>query len=91
MLILTEDMTHALRVMELRLVVQTINKANLAVSNLILELHGIFIYNDYTVVGRICDENEISVEASLLLNTDDFTRVAKILTSGSTFFGCLSD
>ena len=54
-------MTHALRVMELRLVVQTINKANLAVSNLILELHGIFIYNDYTVVGRICDENEISV------------------------------
>ena len=43
-LILTEDMAHALRVMELGLVIQTVHKANLSVSNLILKLHRIFIY-----------------------------------------------
>ena len=91
MLILTEDMAHALRVVELRLVVLSINKANFTVSNLILELHGIFIYNDNTVISRICDENEVSIQASLFLNADDFTRVAEVLTSGSSLFGRLAD
>ena len=90
-LILSEDMAHALRMMELRLVVLTINKANFTVSNLILELHGIFIYNDYTVVSRICDENEITIEACLFLNADDFAGVAKVLTPGSSLFGRLAD
>ena len=90
-LVLTEDMTHALRVVELRLVVKTIYEANLAVSDLVLKLHGIFIYNDYTVVGCICDENEITIEASLLLNTDNLARIAEILTSSGTLFGSLAD
>ena len=90
-LIFTEDMAHTLRMMELSFVVQTVYKANLTVSNLILELHGIFIYNDYAIVSCICDENQITIQASLLLDADDFARIAEILASGGTLFGCLAD
>lgn len=90
-LILTEDMAHALRVMELGLVIQTIHKANLSVSNLILKLHRIFIYYDNTVVCRICDENEVTIEAGLLLNAYDFARIAEILTSSGSLFSRLPD
>ena len=90
-LVLTEDVAHALRVMKLRLVVLSINKANFAVSNLILKLHGIFIDDDYAVVGRVCDDNEITIETSLLLNADYFAGVTEVLTSGGSLFGRLAD
>lgn len=42
-LVLSEHMAHALWVMELRLVIGSIDEANLSISNLVLELHRILI------------------------------------------------
>ena len=46
MLVLTEDVTQALRVVELSLIERTVDQTNLAVSNLFLEAHGPLINHD---------------------------------------------
>ena len=45
-LVLPEYMTDSLWMMELRLVVTSIDKANLTVANLILKLHRVFVNDD---------------------------------------------
>ena len=52
-LILPEYMAYALWMMELRLVVTSIDKANLTVANLILKLHRVFVDDDQPVVGSV--------------------------------------
>ena len=52
-LILPEYMAYALWMMELRLVVTSIDKANLTVANLILKLHRVFVNDDQPVVGSV--------------------------------------
>lgn len=54
-LILPENVTHALRMMELRLIIRTIDKTNLSVANLVLELHCILINENYSVIRCIGD------------------------------------
>lgn len=52
-LVLPEYMTDSLWMMELRLVVTSIDKANLTVANLILKLHRVFVDDDQPVVGSV--------------------------------------
>ena len=53
-LILPEYVTHALRVMELSLIVRAINQTNLTISDLIFKLHGLFIDDYHAIVCSIC-------------------------------------
>ena len=46
-------MTDSLWMMELRLIVTSIDKANLTVANLILKLHRVFVNDDQPVVGSV--------------------------------------
>ena len=54
-LILSEDVTHSLRVMELRLIVCPIDKAYFPVADLVLELHRVLIDDHESIVGRVGD------------------------------------
>ena len=52
-LVLSEHVTHALRVMELRLIVCAIDKTNLSVANLVLKFHRILIDEHNPVIRSI--------------------------------------
>ena len=90
-LVLSEDMAHALRVMELRLVVGTVDESNFSVANLVLKLHRILVYEHDAIVGRIGDYDEISVETSLFFNADDLAWVSEILPACDPLFATLAD
>ena len=90
-LILAEDVAHALRVMELRLVIGTIHEANFTVANLILKLHGVLVDKHDSVVRSIGDNEEISVQAGLLFDTYDLAGVPQVLSAGRPFLIRLAD
>ena len=91
MLILPEYVTHALRVMELCLIIGTIHEANFTVADLIFKLHRVLIDEHNSVVGSIGDNEEISVQASLLFNANKLARVPQVLSAGRPFLICLAD
>ncbi len=85
MLVLSVDMAQALRVVKLSLVVSTVHQTNLAVSDLILKSHCVFIdYNDSIICG-VCNNNQVSIQAMLFLNADDFAWVPEVLTTCNFF------
>ena len=53
MLVLSEDMAQAKRMVELHLTVGSIDKAHLPVTYLTLKLHGFFIHYDKPIVARV--------------------------------------
>ena len=52
-LVFTENVAEALGMMELRLIIVSIDKADLAVSNLLIELHCFLIHEDDTIIGSV--------------------------------------
>ena len=90
-LVLAVDVTHALRVVELRLIVSTIDEANLAISDLVLELHLLFIDDDKTVVGCVRHNDQVSVQTCLFFDTDHLARVAEVLATRDPLFSRLAD
>ena len=53
MLIFSKNVAKTLGMMELGLVVGTIDQANLAIADLVFKLHRLFIYDDYSIVGCV--------------------------------------
>ena len=90
-LVLSENVAHALRVMELSFIICTIDKANFTVANLGFKLHRIFIYEDQAIVSCVCDNDQISIQACLFFDADDLARVAEILSAGRPFLTALAD
>lgn len=83
-LVLSKNVTDALRMMELRLIVAAIYQADLAVTNLVLKLHRIFVDHHKSIVGSVGHNNQVMVQSGLLLDADDLAWVAQmLLTSGS--------
>ena len=91
MLILAEDVAHALRVMELCLIIGTIYEANFTVSDLIFKLHSVLVDKHDSVVRSIGDNEEISVQAGLLFDTYDLAGVPQVLPAGRPFLIRLAD
>ena len=91
MLILSIDMAQALWVMKLSLIVSTIYQTNLAVSDLILKCHCVFIDYNHSIICRVSYKNQVSIQTELFLNTDDFTRVSEMLTTCNFFLIGLAD
>ena len=81
-LVLAEDVAHALRVMELRLIIGSINEADFTVSDLVFELHRFLVDDHDSVVGGVGDDQQVAVQAGLLFNTDELAGVAEILPAG---------
>lgn len=77
--------------MELRLIVSTVYQSNFPVANLVLKLHGVLIDDHDAIVGSVGNDDQISVEASLLLDADDFTGVAQVLTTCSSLLIAFTD
>ena len=90
-LILTEDVAHSLWVVELRLVIGSIDKTNLAVANLVFKLHRVLIDENNSIVRRVGYSYEISVQACLLLHADNFPWVAEILAASRSLLIALTD
>ena len=90
-LILPENVAEALRMMELSLVVGTIDQANLAIADLVFKLHRLLVNNYKSVVCRVNDHKKVVVEAGLLLDADGFAWVPKILSGSHLLFLRLSD
>ncbi len=61
MLVLSVYMAQALWVVKLSLIVSTVYQPNLAVSDLILKSHCVFIDNNYSIVCRVCYNNQVSI------------------------------
>jgi len=57
MLILSEDMTKSLRVMELYFAVATVYETYFSVANLAFTFHSVFIDYQYTIISRIAYNN----------------------------------
>ena len=89
-LILPEHVTHALRVMELSLIVCTIDKTNLSVANLVLKFHRILIDEHNSIICSIRDDKQIPVQARLLLHADNLARVPEVLPSRRSLFTSLT-
>lgn len=89
-LILPEHVTHALRVMELCLIVCTIDKTNLSVANLVLEFHRILIDEHNSIICSIRDDKQIPVQARLLLHADNLAWVPEVLPSRRSLFTSLT-
>ena len=85
MLILPEHVAHALRMVELRLIISTINEANFTVADLVFKLHGVLIDDHDPIVGSIRDDEEISVQAGLFFDADDLAGVPQVLPAGRPF------
>ena len=90
MLILSENVAHSLWMMELSFRVLAIYQSNLSVSDLILELHRIFVDEDDAIIGCVRDDDQITIESSLLLNADHFAGVSEILTAACSFLRALT-
>ena len=84
-------MAHTLWVMELRLIISTIYQSNFPVANLVLELHRVLVDDYDAIVGSVGDDDQISVEAGLLLDADDFTGVAQVLATCSSLLIAFTD
>ena len=85
--------TQALGVMELRLVKAAVGTATLTVSDLLDEMVGRGIENQYSIVGRIghneklCDSHIRQISLAITgLHSDDLTRVAHVLAKGKHRF-----
>ena len=75
-LVLSEHVAHALRVMELCFSVVAIDEANLAITDLVFKLHSVLIDKDDSVVSSVSNNDQVAIEASLLFNANDLARVA---------------
>ena len=60
-LVLSKDVADALRVMKLCLAVAAIYQANLAVTDLVLKLHRIFIDHHESVVGCVGHHDQVAI------------------------------
>lgn len=60
-LILSVDVAQALWVVKLSFIVGTVYQPNLAVSDLILECHCVFIDNHHSIVCGVCYNNQVSI------------------------------
>ena len=89
-LVLTENVAEALRMMELRLIIVSIDKADLTVSYLLIKLHCLLIHQDNTIIGSVRDHDQVMIQASLLLDTDHFARVSEVLPSSTSLFATLT-
>ena len=61
MLVLTENVAQALRVMELRLRIVSIDQANLSVSDLFFKLHCLFVDQHDTVISSVRYNNQVVI------------------------------
>ena len=77
--------------MELSLVVESINQANLSVSDLYFELHCLFIDEDDAIICSIGNYDQVVVEASLLLYANNLTRVPEVLPTGRALLFTFTD
>lgn len=88
---LPEDVTQALRVMELGFQVLTIDEADLSISDLLFELHSFFIDYDDSIVGCVRHDDQVSVQVCLLFNAQYFAWVPKVLLPSCLFFCAFAD
>ncbi len=79
MLILPEYMAEALGVMELSLIIGPIDQSYLSVSNLLYELHRVLIDYHKSVIGAVRNDDQVVLQSSLLLNTQDLAWVSQVL------------
>ena len=77
--------------MELRLIISTIYQSNFPIANLVLELHRVLVDDYDAIVGSVGDDDQISVEAGLLLDADDFSGVAQVLATCSSLLIAFTD
>lgn len=75
------DVAHALGMMELSLFVCAIDETNLTIANRVHTFHRFFVHYDEPVIRAIRNHQEIEGHIFLLFNTDDFSRVFKVLRS----------
>jgi len=75
-LVLSEHVAHALRMMELCFSVVAIDEANLAITDLVFKLHSVLVDKDDSVVSSVSNNDQVAIEAGLLFNANDLARVA---------------
>jgi hypothetical protein len=68
---------------ETRLLIRTVDEADLAVADGALALKGLFVDEDQAVVACVGDYEQVVVKTFLLLDAEELPRVAQVAVEGS--------
>lgn len=91
MLVLSENVAQTLRMMELCLIVGSVDEANFAITNLVFKFHGVFIDNNDAIVRSVSNHDQVSIQSSLLFDANDLSWVSKVLSTSCPFFIAFRD